>query len=109
MHERLGKTDGTTIVLKASKDGKITVSSLLWTDPKVVLPAQVLELRWQDGQVHIILRDADASPAQALASDEKAVRLMAERALDGTAYGPLVLEDAAEATTFVRDLLDAAT
>jgi hypothetical protein len=48
--------DKTTIALEALKDGKIRVNSSAWSDYLIVLPDQILEARWGDGQVTLIRR-----------------------------------------------------
>jgi hypothetical protein len=50
------KSDKTTITLEALKDGKIRVNSSAWADAHVILPDQILEARWGDGQVTLIRR-----------------------------------------------------
>ncbi len=55
-HETLLKTDDRTIAVKAEKDGKFTVNSSAWDDRKTILADQVLELRWVEGQVHLLRR-----------------------------------------------------
>jgi hypothetical protein len=52
--EILGKADGVTLVAKADKDGRIRLNCSSWEDYRVVLPGQVLELRWQAGQVVLV-------------------------------------------------------
>jgi hypothetical protein len=54
--ETLLKSDKPTIALEALKDGKIRVNSSAWADAHVILPGQVLEAQWGDGQVTLIRR-----------------------------------------------------
>jgi hypothetical protein len=60
--DTLLKTDKTTLAVEASKDGKIKIASSAWTDAVVVLPDQVIELRWRAGQVHVLRRPKLAEP-----------------------------------------------
>ncbi len=61
--ETLLKTDGTTLVIEARKDGKFVVKSKAWEENKVIMPDQAVELRWQDGQVHVIRKARVSEPA----------------------------------------------
>jgi hypothetical protein len=54
--ETLLKADRATITLEALKDGKIRVSSSAWPDAHIILPDQILEPKWGDGQVTLIRR-----------------------------------------------------
>lgn len=58
--QTLLKADKLSIVLAADKDGKIRLNCASWEDAKVLLPDQVLEVRWQAGQVALIRRDASS-------------------------------------------------
>jgi hypothetical protein len=51
--EKLGTTESTTLVFKCEDDGKIRVRSLLWPEPKVILKGEVLEIRNDDGPLHV--------------------------------------------------------
>jgi len=42
-----------TIALEALKDGKIRVNTSSWADPVVLLPGEVLEVRWVAGQLNL--------------------------------------------------------
>jgi hypothetical protein len=53
----LFKADAVNIAVSASKDGKLRVVYGGWDDAKVVLPGEVLELRWGRGR-----RGADSAP-----------------------------------------------
>jgi len=55
--QTLLKADNATLVIHAEKDGKLRLTCSAWADFCVILPGQVLELRWQDGQVHAVRRD----------------------------------------------------
>jgi len=51
--KRLGTTESTTLALAREAGGKIRITSLLWPEPKVILPGEVLEVRKVDGRLHI--------------------------------------------------------
>jgi hypothetical protein len=44
------KADATTIGVKAEKDGKLRLTASAWAEPVVVLPGQIVEIGWQEGQ-----------------------------------------------------------
>ena len=48
------KTDKLSLVAVPDKDGKMRVTSQSWDDPLVILPGEVMVLRWADGQVHAL-------------------------------------------------------
>jgi uncharacterized protein len=58
--ETLLKSNKPTITLEALKDGKIRVNSSAWSDYLIILPDQVLEAKWESGQVTLILRPKPA-------------------------------------------------
>jgi hypothetical protein len=58
--ETILKSDKTTIALEALKDGKIRVSSSAWAEAVIILPDQILEAKWGDGQVTLIRRPKPA-------------------------------------------------
>ncbi len=72
------KSDKVTLVLEATKDGKIRAGAMAWPDPVVVLPWQVLKIEHRKGQVHV-LREARVAPPEAPDAGEdermKAVRV----------------------------------
>jgi hypothetical protein len=53
------------IDVKAEKDGKLRVTSHLWTDPQIFLPGQDLVVRWVDGQAHIFRGTRELPPPAA--------------------------------------------
>lgn len=50
------KADALTVTATADKVGKIRLNCSAWAEPHVLLPGQVLELRWQAGQVVLVRR-----------------------------------------------------
>ena len=52
--DTLLKSDKCTLVLEATKDGKIRLQNSALHEGIVLLPDQVLEVRWQGGQVHLM-------------------------------------------------------
>ena len=54
--DTLLKSDKCTLVLEATKDGKIRLQNSALHEGIVLLPDQVLEVRWQGGQVHLMRR-----------------------------------------------------
>jgi len=61
--DTLLKTDKATLALEATKDGKVRVSTSAWTDPKVILKNEVLEVRWYEGQPRIAPKDREHDAA----------------------------------------------
>lgn len=60
--DKLGKTDSTTLVIHARKDGKIEVACNLWSDTKVIMPDEVLELRSVNGTARITRARREFAP-----------------------------------------------
>ena len=52
--DTLLKTDKCTIAVEAAPEGKIRVLTTAWVEPVVILADQGLEVRIQQGQVHIL-------------------------------------------------------
>jgi hypothetical protein len=53
--ETLLKTDGRAVTFTAEKDGKIRINCGAWDETtKVLEPGQIIEVRWIEGQVHLI-------------------------------------------------------
>ena len=59
--KKLALADGLTVVAKAEKDGKIRITCSSMMDAAMVVPGQVLELRWVEGKVRLAIR-AEARP-----------------------------------------------
>lgn len=57
------KSDHPTITLSAEKDGKVRVACSSWDTPAVLLPNEILEARWQHGQVVLLRRRVAADAA----------------------------------------------
>lgn len=51
MADTLLKSDAVTLAARAEKSGHIRLTCAAWEDARVLLPGQVLEVRWMDGQV----------------------------------------------------------
>ena len=52
--DTLLKTDKCTIAVEAAPEGKIRVLTTAWVEPVVILADQGLQVRIQQGQVHIL-------------------------------------------------------
>jgi hypothetical protein len=52
--DTLLKTDKCTIAVETAPEGKIRVLTTTWVEPVVILADQGLEVRIQQGQVHIL-------------------------------------------------------
>ena len=52
--DTLLKTDKCTIAVETAPEGKIRVLTTAWVEPVVILADQGLEVRIQQGQVHIL-------------------------------------------------------
>lgn len=52
------KADTVTLVARAEVGGMLRLTCAAWEDARVILPGQVLELRWQDGQIVAVKDDA---------------------------------------------------
>lgn len=55
--QTLLKADDITLVARAERDGHLRLTCKAWEDARVILPGQVLELRWENGQVVAVRRD----------------------------------------------------
>lgn len=51
------KADSVNVALAADKEGRIRVNAASFETPAVVLPGQVLEIRWERGQVVMVKRE----------------------------------------------------
>ena len=56
------KTDKTSLLLEAHPDGKMGVNAAAWTDPKVLLPDQLLEVCWNGNQLYWCVGSGLADP-----------------------------------------------
>jgi hypothetical protein len=55
--EHLGITESAAIALKREDGGKIRVTSLLWSEPKVILKGEVLEVHNVDRRLRIARKE----------------------------------------------------
>jgi hypothetical protein len=54
--QTLLKADTVTLTAAADKEGRIRINCASWSDPVVLLPGLILELKWVQGQVVLIRR-----------------------------------------------------
>jgi hypothetical protein len=64
------KTDKLSLIAVAQPDGKTRITSQSWDDAVVILPGEMLGLRWVDRQVHAIRYAGNEFPLRAPAAPD---------------------------------------